>query len=920
MSFQDLDIAISYQTGDDVLGSFYNPVLAEAVSYDRVAGYFSSSELRYISQGLAHFLANDGTMRLAIGVQLTKEDVRALSGHNPIEEIVARRLLDSPELDGQRIVTEHYLQVLAWMIQEERLEVKIGVPVDNEGRLLSDGYFHAKYGILKDRDGNKVSFEGSYNATGAAWTENFEHMKCFRSWTNGAEYVERDQADFAQLWESPEGTLHGGGRWRLISLPQAVRDHLIRLAPSTPPVPPPKMQVTTATDTNYTLGYPFNHRTPTSPWPHQSLVIERAVSTYPKSYLFGDEVGLGKTIEIGLALRKELELGLIKSALLLVPASVIKQWQRELSEAIGLDIVRYDGRHLYRSAEAQDGLEPSGNPWLSYPVMLGTSQLVRRKMRREELLGARKWDVMVLDEAHHARRTGGPKEPPNSLLSLMWEMKERESFATLYLATATPMQMIPEEAWDLVALLGLPEMWAESPDKFVRYYEELQKLPKDRDWKFLQKMLASYFGDDAATKDEGLQSEAKEIFGFVDETLIPSFHRTPSVNPKLRSLTGARLDYADRWLRRHTPTKDRIFRFTRLTIKKYRDQGILDENTRIPERDVEDVFIKLSPKEREIYEEIRDFIQRRYLLYTSDPKTKGMGFIMTIYQRRLTSSFQAIRKSLQRRLDGIEGRIAASELLSFDDEIAREGDDDDIEIELDTQLDRAEAADIRRFLGDLDQMGGLDTKGEAFIAKLKGAFDRHDAVVVFTQYTDTMDWLRDQVVQAFPRAVACYSGRGGELWDAATEQWMPIDKEAIKMRFMNGDVQVLIGTDAMSEGLNLQNCGILINYDMPWNLMRAEQRVGRIDRIGSPFERISVVNYFYADTVEANIYTTLKATVESFTNVIGPAQPVIAAVGRRSSQLIMCGIEPNAIAAAIDDVKSSIDSLPIGIDEFDTEL
>ena len=105
-----------------------------------------------------------------------------------------------------------------------------------------------------------------------------------------------------------------------------------------------------------------------------------------------------------------------------------------------------------------------------------------------------------------------------------------------------------------------------------------------------------------------------------------------------------------------------------------------------------------------------------------------------------------------------------------------------------------------------------------------------------------------------PERIACYSGRGGELFDPVTNTWQLISKAELKNLFRAGErVKILLGTDAMSEGLNLQTCGRLINYDMPWNFMRVEQRIGRLDRIGGK-PVVEVSNYFYSRTVEEQIY------------------------------------------------------------------
>src|SRR5690606_4846108 len=101
------------------------------------------------------------------------------------------------------------------------------------------------------------------------------------------------------------------------------------------------------------------------------------------------------------------------------------------------------------------------------------------------------------------------------------------------------------------------------------------------------------------------------------------------------------------------------------------------------------------------------------------------------------------------------------------------------------------------------------------------------------------------------------------------------------------------------EGLNLQTCGVLINYDMPWNPMRVEQRIGRIDRIGQKYEEVWVRNYFYQDTVEARVYQRLSDRIDWFEHVVGALQPILHRVGRTIQELAL--LRPTERGQRLDD-------------------
>jgi hypothetical protein len=139
-----------------------------------------------------------------------------------------------------------------------------------------------------------------------------------------------------------------------------------------------------------------------------------------------------------------------------------------------------------------------------------------------------------------------------------------------------------------------------------------------------------------------------------------------------------------------------------------------------------------------------------------------------------------------------------------------------------------------------------------------------------------MDYLRDTLRQTYGTQIACYSGRGGERFRDQT--WVIVAKEEIKRQFRSGEIKLLLCTESASEGLNLQTCGLLINYDLPWNPMRVEQRIGRIDRIGQTHPIVTIRNFYYDGTVEAKVYGKLRDRIDAFTTVIGNLQPILAQV------------------------------------------
>ena len=296
---------------------------------------------------------------------------------------------------------------------------------------------------------------------------------------------------------------------------------------------------------------------------------------------------------------------------------------------------------------------------------------------------------------------------------------------------------------------------------------------------------------------------------------------------------------------------------------------------------------------------------------------------MTVYRRRLASSFAALRATLRKRLDAVEsgaGSLEGAEEDVPDDEAVEEVLDADEVADLSHQALLAEEhADIAELLRAVEALPP-DTKLTALAETLDRLDDDGYAqVMVFTQYTDTMDFLRERLSGRNGRRLMCYSGRGGEVpFGGAPNAWETISRDDAKHRFREGEADLLLCTDAAAEGLNFQFCGAVVNYDMPWNPMRVEQRIGRIDRLGQKHERIRIVNLHYDDTVETDVYQALRGRIRLFESVVGKLQPILArlsgtigrAVLRAEGQAVVDGVVNGIDEADLDgfDIESALDA------------
>ena len=918
----------------DLVGLFYVPALEDAERYDRLTGYFNAGALALAARGIEGLVRNRGHMRLVVGCTLPPAEIEAIERGAALRERVERHLAELP-LAPPDPVAAGALELLAWMVARGHLDVKVAVPCDGERRPIpEDGIFHEKAGIVTDRAGDRLAWNGSLNETAAGWRHNWESINVYTSWGPEPKRVDDEEANFGRIWADK------AKRVIVLDTPEAVRRDLMRFmpdsdlparlrdgpdpAPATPVVPAPEADdpspdgVAPPSVDLRSRVWAFIDRAPAlpdegarvgeataavTPWPHQVRAFERLYAHWPARLLIADEVGLGKTIQAGLLLRQAWLAGRAKRILILAPKAVLRQWQIELREKFNLNWPIYDGRQfVWYASPALRGSErrPIGpDAWHGEPVVIASSHLMRRRDRAQVLLDeAPPWDLVVLDEAHHARRraAGSAQEGgPNALLRLMQGLKDRA--ASLLLLTATPMQVHPIEVWDLLNLLGLPGDW--SGPAFLRFFEDIAEPSPSPD---AVERMARLFR--AAEREFGKMAapDARRIAG-----LSPL--RTNRVLRALRdraSIPRRQLETPERRaalaiMRSHTPIRHLVSRHTRDLLRRYHEKGLLA--TPIAERRVEDRFVEMTAAERTLYDAVEDYIVSTYNQAAADERT-AVGFVMTIYRRRLASSFRALRTTLERHLDAVaaagDGPVGAGPagppvplFAGLDDDVSDDETSDEArEVDEVAALEQQalafeEAADIR---GLLDGIGRLPADGK--VQELKRVIDelRRDGfaqAMVFTQYTDTMDFLREELgawdaapTEAKPGApesradgsqhrdsgradgslpespengsqstdrhagalrLMCFSGRGGEVRSAGGA-WSTIGRDEVKRRFREGEADLLLCTDAAAEGLNFQFCGALINYDMPWNPMRVEQRIGRIDRLGQAHPAIRIVN------------------------------------------------------------------------------
>ncbi|MBU6289998.1 MAG: helicase SNF2, partial [Chloroflexi bacterium] len=738
------------------------------------------------------------------------------------------------------------------------------------------GLVHGKAGVVRYGDGSATSFLGSVNESRTAWTLNYELM-----WEDDSpEAIDWVEEEFEALWHHPHAV-------DLATCP-FIEDDVRRLSERRVVSVGEWREADAPSPAAVAVESPV-YRREQGLWPHQKYFIDLAVRRHRQGgarLLLADQVGLGKTIQLAMA---AMLMGLETPGpiLVLAPKSLLKQWQGELKDLLALPSARWDGsawideNELRYPSAGVDGLA-------ACPRRIGivSQGLVTRGQQRvmDILLNGRTYACVVVDEAHRARRRNLPridddekavneKAEPNRIMSFIRAISERTK--SLLLATATPVQLHPVEAWDLLSVLarGSDSVLGHRIYQNSRWWQPARcldaatgkiSIPESGQdaWEWLRDPLP------AADEDRTIALIRERLDLAADAWVAwpRDYEKIPAAVRRARIEDG---EFLPTYIERHNPLLRNIVRRTRQYL-----EDEINEVTREPW--LPKVGVKLfgetaadavvmSPYLQDAYSEAERFTE---LL---QHRVRSAGFFRTLLLRRLGSSLEA-------------GRVTVSRLLQAD---SSDDDDVDDEVEDDSGAPPDDAA-LRNFTADelaalqrcltvLQTNQAPDPKLAVVKGYLLGTgrgvterwLDR--GCVLFSQYYDTVRWFGEQLVAdpAFAGIdIGLYAGsnRSG-LWSGG--RFARCDREVLKARVRDGTLTLLLGTDAASEGLNLQKLGTLVHIDLPWNPTRLEQRKGRIQRIGQRHDEVWVANLRYRGSVEDRVHELLSARLEAIHELFG---------------------------------------------------
>ena len=520
------------------------------------------------------------------------------------------------------------------------------------------------------------------------------------------------------------------------------------------------------------------------PLPHQlEAVYEHLLKLPSVRFLLADDAGAGKTIMAGLLVRELKLRGLVERVLVVCPANLTFQWQRELKE-------KFDEKFMVlKGGDIRDQF--GVNQWLDQKQIITSLDLAKRT---EMLPGLRQVhrDLVIVDEAH---RMSARDETHKSQRYRLGELL-RDGADHVLLLTATPHKGDPQ---NFTLFLQLLDRDAYADVKSIREAMERRRAPF-----YLRR--------------------TKEAMVYFPE----------------RQRDGT-------WAAKPVFTK------------------------RIPRT----ADFAIDGPEFELYQNVTNFVKQqsaRAAAQGDDPRARAVGFLMSLYQRRLASSTHAMRRSLENRAKRLEDGLKRAqdlmrtvppdlsdleELEEFEDAererlermleaITLTGNAGRVREEIADLLDLAKEAMNVEHSGSEAKLGHLRT-----IMENEGFFDRPDQrLLLFTEFKDTLDYLMERL-QTWGFSVGCIHGgmKPGSREEPGTRLYT-------EQQFREGAIQVLVATEAAGEGINLQCCHILFNYDIPWNPNRLEQRMGRIHRYGQRHDCL-IFNFVATNTIEGRVLRRL---------------------------------------------------------------
>ena len=566
---------------------------------------------------------------------------------------------------------------------------------------------------------------------------------------------------------------------------------------------------------------------------HQFKPVLKFLNSAVGRILIADEVGLGKTIE-AMYIWKELQIREDARRLLIVcPAMLRQKWQDDLRQRFNIFAEIVDAKDLlgrvrlclekqrnqtFACIASLEGLRPGAN-WEELNATNARAELARLLDANPASDNFGLFDLAIIDEAHYLRNASTASHRVGQLI--------RDAARHMLMLTATPVQVHSSNLYHLLRLI--------SPDDF--FNEMIFENMLEANQPVVHALRYLWANPPEPAKAREAVNQALRSSYFIDNRLLEQVQQTLSATPKLSEADRVELGY-----------KLEKVSLLGQYITRSRKRDVLPNRVK---RTPQTLTVNFSPLEREIYDQVTEKIRQQ------TKGKKGISlFRLIARQRQMASCMAAALETWQ--ADGILDELV-EESLWEDFGIAaqlREKAGAD-------QSSQAKAIAFQRINpADLE---ADDTKYSELQKFLKAELNKtpNEKFVVFAYFRGTLRYLKRRLEIEGISTCLIMGDMGDAKWDVVHQFRQP------------DGPSVLLSSEVGSEGIDLQHCRFIVNYDLPWNPMRVEQRIGRLDRLGQKAERISIVNFSLMDTIEEKILERLYKRINIFEESIGDLENIL---------------------------------------------
>ena len=571
--------------------------------------------------------------------------------------------------------------------------------------------------------------------------------------------------------------------------------------------------------------------------PHQFKPALKFLDSVDQKLLIADEVGLGKTIEAGIILKElDARLNSLPRVLVVCPSALAPKWQGELKRRFSEEF------RVLKSSDIREFLNSYADYGHEVRLRGICSQETLRRFTDDLNEERVHFDLIIVDEAHHWRN-------PDTKLSALGEVLSEYADAMLML-TATPLHIGSENLFNLLHIM-LPQQFDNfalfqhliHPNQYINRAVQLLHRPADA-LEVLRNVEITW------QRPRFLANpHYQDCVGLLSKNTKLSPGETATVRKKLVNLN----------------TLSHVF-----TRTKKRETGI-----RFPTREARVINVKYSEKEMEFYNDVTHFVEERFRAHWD--VTQGISFARIMPQRQVSSCIPAMRTYLKKQI-GSEKLVVQK---------VWEGDDMGVTVDDAWKIGTSEKKTLENLLERLEELEGEDTKFACFIDSLKNLeydfrkLDITPKIIVFSFFKATLEHLLRKLQAAGydKRLVMIH----GDVKEKDREKRSKIFRD-------NPEVRIMLSSEVGSEGLDFEFCNVLFNYDLPWNPMKVEQRIGRLDRYGQKHDKILIYNFSIQNTIDATILDRLYQRINIFERYIGDLEEIL---GDKISVLTKDMFNPN---------------------------